>query len=108
MCSSDLKEFARPSISPWGCPVIFVKKKDTNAPRLVVDYRPLKAVIIQNTYPIPRIADLFDHLSGATVFSKMDLRSGYHQIKIRKEDIPKAAFNTRYGLYEYTPAEKLL
>ena len=102
------KEFSRPSISPWGCPVIFVKKKDSNAPRLVVDYRPLNAVTIKNTYPIPRMTDLVDQLTGATVFSKMDLRSGYHQIKIRKEDIPKTAFTTRYGSYEYTPAEKLL
>ena len=96
------KEFIRPSSSPWGCPVIFVKKRDTNVPRLVVDYRPLNAVTIKNKYPIPRITDLFDQLAGATVFSKMDLRSGYHQIKIRKEDIPKTAFTTRYGLYEYT------
>ena len=96
------KEFIRPSSSPWGCPVIFVKKRDTNVPRLVVDYRPLNAVTIKNKYPIPRMNDLFDQLSGATVFSKMDLRSGYHQIKIRKEDIPKTAFTTRYGLYEYT------
>ena len=96
------KEFTRPSSSPWGCPVIFVKKRDTNVPRLVVDYRPLNAVTIKNKYPIPRITDLFDLLAGATVFSKMDLRSGYHQIKIRKEDIPKTAFTTRYGLYEYT------
>ena len=96
------KEFIRPSSSPWGCPVIFVKKRDTTVPRLVVDYRPLNAVTIKNKYPIPRITDLFDQLAGATVFSKMDLRSGYHQIKIRKEDIPKTAFTTRYGLYEYT------
>ena len=81
------KEFIRPSSSPWGCPVIFVKKRDSNVPRLVVDYQPLNAVTIKNKYPIPRITDLFDQLAGATVFSKMDLRSGYHQIKIRKEDI---------------------
>ena len=67
-----------------------------------MDYRPLNAVTIKNKYPLPRINDLFDHLSGATVFSKMDFRLGYHQIKIRKEDIPKTAFTTRYGLYEYT------
>ena len=97
----ELKEFIQPSTSPWGCPTIFVKKRDTNVPRLVVDYRPLNAVTIKNKYPLPRINDLFDQLAGATVFSKMDLRSGYHQIKIRKEDIPKTAFVTRYGLYEY-------
>jgi len=71
-------------------------------PRLVSDYRPLNAVTIKNKYPIPRINDLLDQLAGARVFSKMDLRSGYHQIKIRKEDIPKTAFVTRYGSYEYT------
>ena len=96
------KEFIQPSSSPWGCPIIFVKKWDSNVPRLVVDYQPLNSVTIKNKYPIPRILDLFDQLVGATVFSKMDLRSGYHQIKIRKEDIPKMAFTTRYGLYEYT------
>ena len=96
------KDFIRPSSSSWGCPVIFVKKRDSKIPRLVVDYRPLNAVTIKNKYPIPKINDLFDQLVGAAVFSKMDLRSGYHQIKIRKEDIPKTAFITRYGLYEYT------
>src|SRR5664279_5495686 len=96
------KDFIQPSSSAWGCPVLFVKKKDTKIPRLVVDYRPLNAVTIKNKYALPRINDLFDQLAGATVFSKMDLKSGYHQIKIRKEDIPKTAFITRYGLYEYT------
>ncbi|KAK1647388.1 hypothetical protein QYE76_065193 [Lolium multiflorum] len=96
------KNFIQPSTSSWGCPALFVKKRDTNIPRLVVDYRPLNAVTIKNKYPLPIINDLFDQLSGATVFSKMDLRSGYHQIKIRKEDIPKTTFTTRYGLYEYT------
>ena len=96
------KGFIQPSTSSWGCPGLFVKKKDTTIPRLVVDYRPLNAATIKNKYPLPRINDLFDQLSGATVFSKMDLRSGYHQIKIRTEDIPKTAFTTRYGLYEYT------
>ena len=98
------KEITRPSSSPWGYPVIFVKKRDTDVPRLVVDNRPLNA----NKYPTPRMADLFHQLSGATVFSKMDLRSGYHQIKIRREDVPKTSFTTQYGSYEYTPAEKLL
>jgi len=98
----EAQGFIQPSSSPWGCPALFVKKRDTNIPRLVVDYRPLNAVTIKNRYPLPRINDLFDQLTGATVFSKMDLRSGYHQIKIRSEDIPKTAFTTRYGLYEYT------
>ena len=94
------KGFIRPSTSPWGCPAIFVKKKDHSL-RLVVDYRPLNAVTIKNKYPLPRIDILFDQLVGAKVFSKIDLRSGYHQIKIRAEDIPKTAFSTRYGLFEY-------
>jgi hypothetical protein len=77
-----------------------VEKKDKEL-RLWVDYRPLNAVTIKNKYPLPRIDILFDQLAGAQVFSKIDLRSGYHQIKIRAEDIPKTAFTTRYGLYEY-------
>jgi hypothetical protein len=96
------KGFIQHNTSSWGCPRLFVKKRDTNVPRLVVDYRPLNGATIKNKYPLPRIIDLFNQLSGATVFSKMDLRSGYHQIKIRAEDIPKTAFTTRYGLYEYT------
>jgi hypothetical protein len=79
---------------------LFVPKKDKGLP-LCVDYRPLNAVTIKNKYPLPRIDILFDQLAGAQVFSKIDLRSGYHQIKIRDEDIPKTAFSTRYGLYEY-------
>jgi hypothetical protein len=94
------KGFIRPSTSPWGCPALFVKKKDESL-RLCVDYRPLNAVTIKNKYPLPRIDVLFDQLVGAKVFSKIDLRSGYHQIKIRASDIPKMAFSTRYGLYEY-------
>jgi hypothetical protein len=94
------KGFIRPSASPWGCPALFVKKKD-NSLRLCVDYRPLNAVTIKNKYPLPRIDILFDQLAGAKVFSKIDLHSGYHQIKIRPSDIPKTAFSTRYGLYEY-------
>jgi hypothetical protein len=94
------KGFIRPSASPWGCPALFVKKKD-NSLRLCVDYRPLNAVTIRNKYLLPRIDILFDQLAGAKVFSKIDLRSGYHQIKIRPSDIPKTAFSTRYGLYEY-------
>ena len=94
------KGYIRPSSSPWGCPALFVKKKDGSL-RLCVDYRPLNAVTIKNKYPLPRIDVLFDQLAGAKVFSKIDLRSGYHQIKIRPSDIPKIAFSTRYGLYEY-------
>jgi hypothetical protein len=94
------KGYIRPSASPWGCPALFVKKKD-NSLRLCVDYRPLNAVTIKNKYPLPRIDILFDQLAGAKVFSKIDLHSGYHQIKIRSSDIPKIAFSTRYGLYEY-------
>jgi hypothetical protein len=79
---------------------LFVGKKDKEL-RLCVDYRPLNAVTIKNKYPLPRIDALFDQLAGAQVFSKIDLHSGYHQIKIRTKDIPKTAFTTRYGLYEY-------
>jgi hypothetical protein len=81
--------------------VIFVLKND-GTQRLCVDYRALNEVTIKNKYPIPKIDDLFDQLHGACVFSKIDLRSGYHQLKIRECDIPKTAFVSRYGLYEYT------
>ena len=94
------KGYIRPSASPWGCLALFAKKKDGNL-SLCVDYRPLNAVIIKNKYPLPRIDILFDQLAGAKVFSKIDLRSGYHQIKIRPCDIPKTAFSTRYGHFEY-------
>jgi hypothetical protein len=94
------KGYICPGSSPWGCPALFVKKKDQSL-RLCVDYRPLNNVTIQNKYPLPRIDILFDQLAGAKVFSKVDLRSGYHQIKICLEDVPKTAFSTRYGLYEY-------
>jgi hypothetical protein len=94
------KGFIRPSSSSWGCPALFVKKKYGSL-RLCVDYRHLNAVTIKNKYPLPRIDVLFDQLAGAKVFSKIDLRSGYHQIKIQPCDIPKTAFSTRYGLYEY-------
>src|SRR4051812_5920260 len=95
------KGFILPSSSPWGCPVLFVTKKD-GTERMCVDYRPLNLATIKNKYPLPRINDLYDQLAGSSVFSKMDLRLGYHQIKIRNKDIPKMAFTTRYGLYEYT------
>ena len=94
------KGFVRPSTSPWGAPVLFVKKKDGSL-RLCIDYRELNKVTIRNQYPLPRIDDLFDQLQGARVFSKIDLRSGYHQLKIRSEDVPKTAFKTRYGHYEF-------
>jgi hypothetical protein len=94
------KGYTRPSTSPWGCSVLFVEKKDKEL-RLCVDYRPLNAVTIKNKYPLPHIDVLFDQLARAQVFSKINLRSGYHQIKFRIEDIPKTAFMTRYGLYEY-------
>jgi hypothetical protein len=94
------KGYIRPSSSPWGCPALFVKKTDGSL-RMCVDYRPLNAVTIKNKYPLPRIDVLFDQLAGAKVFSKIDLRSGYHQIKVRPCDIPKTAFSTRYGLYEF-------
>jgi len=90
------KKFIRPSSSPWGAPVIFVEK------RMCVDCRSLNEVTIKNKYSLPHIEDLFDQLRGAKVFSKIDLRSGYHQLRIRPSDIPKTAFTTRYGLYEYT------
>jgi hypothetical protein len=94
------KGYIHPSTSPWGCSVLFVEKKDKEL-CLCVDYRPLNAVTIKNMYPLPRIDILFDQLAGTQVFSKIDLHSGYHQIKIRAKDIPKTAFTTRYGLYEY-------
>ena len=88
-------------MSPWGAPVLFVKKKDGSM-RLCIDYRELnKLMTIKNKYPLPRIDDLFDQLKGASCFSNIDLRSGYHQLKIKPEDIPKTAFRTRYGHYEF-------
>jgi hypothetical protein len=95
------KGFIRPSSSQWGCLAIFVKKKDQTL-RMCVDYRPLNEVTIKNKYPLPWIDILFDQLTGGRVFSKIDLSSGYHQIRIRPENIlPKTAFTTRYGLFEY-------
>jgi hypothetical protein len=95
------KGYIRPSASPWGAPVIFVPKKD-GTQRMCMDYRSLNEVTIKNMYPLPRIEGLFDQLKGACIFSKIDLRSGYHQLKIRASDILKIAFITQYSLYEYT------
>jgi hypothetical protein len=92
------KGLIRPSLSEWGCPIMFMKKKKDNSLQMCVDYMPLNAMTIKNKYPLPRIDILFDQLLKAKVFSKIDLRSGYHQIKIRLQDIPKTAFSTRYGL----------
>jgi hypothetical protein len=85
---------------PWGAPVLFVKKKDDTF-RMCIDYRELNKITIKNKYPLPRIDNLFDQLQGVQIFSKINLRSGYHQLKIRREDISKMAFHTRYGHYEY-------
>ncbi|GJT61742.1 putative reverse transcriptase domain-containing protein, partial [Tanacetum coccineum] len=103
--SEQLKElsdkgFIRPSSSPWGAPVLFVKKKDGSF-RMCIDYRELNKLTVKNRYPLPRIDDLFDQLQGSSVYSKIDLRSGYHQLRVREEDIPKTAFRTRYGHYEF-------
>ncbi|KAK1614477.1 hypothetical protein QYE76_019994 [Lolium multiflorum] len=96
----EQKGFIQESVSPWGTPVIFVDKRDGGR-RMCGDYRNLNNVTIKNKYPLPRIQDLFDQVQGAGVFSKIDLRSGYHQIKIKKEDVPKTAFVSRYGHHEY-------
>ena len=95
------KGFIRPSTSPWGAPVLFAKMKDKTL-RLCIDYRQLNRVTIKNRYSLPRINDLFDQLRGARVYSKIDLRTGYHQLKVRDTDIPKTTFRTRYGHFEFT------
>jgi hypothetical protein len=95
------KGYIRPSTSPWAAPVLFMEKKD-GTKRMCIDYRSLNEVTVKNKYPLPRIEDLFDQLRGVDVFSKIDLRSGYHQLRIRSSDILKTTFITKYGLYEFT------
>ncbi|KAA3474110.1 DNA/RNA polymerases superfamily protein [Gossypium australe] len=92
--------FARSGFSPWGAPVLFVKKKDGSL-RLCIDYKQLNKVTIENKYPLPRIDDIFDQLRGATVFSKIDLRSGYYQLRVKESDVPKTTFKTRYRHCEF-------
>ncbi|GJY53190.1 putative reverse transcriptase domain-containing protein [Tanacetum coccineum] len=92
--------FIRSSTLPWGAPILFVKKKDRSF-RMCINYRELNKLTIKNRYPLPRIDDLFDQLQGSSVYSKIDLRSGYHQLRVRDKDIPKTAFRMRYGHYEF-------
>ncbi|GJW67601.1 putative nucleotidyltransferase, ribonuclease H [Tanacetum coccineum] len=94
------RDFIRPSTSPWGAPVLFVKKKDRSF-KMCIDYRELNKLTVKNRYPLPRIDDLFNQLYSSSVYSKIDLRSGYHQLRVTDEDIPKTAFRTRYGHYEF-------
>nr|GEW92766.1 putative reverse transcriptase domain-containing protein [Tanacetum cinerariifolium] len=94
------KGFIRPSFSPWGAPVLFVKKKDGSF-RMCIDYRELNKLTVKNCYPLPRIDALFDQLQGSSIYSKIDLRSVYHQLRVREQDVPKTAFRTRYGHYEF-------
>jgi hypothetical protein len=94
------KEYIKPSVSPWGAPVLFVKKKDGTL-RLCINYRQLNKLTIKNKYPLPRINDLFDQVGGSKIFSKLDLRSGSHQVRIKDEDIRKTSFWTRYECYEF-------
>jgi ribonuclease HI len=94
------KGYIRPSTSPWAASVLFVEKKD-GTKRMCIDYKALNEVTVKNKYPLPQIEDLFDQLRGASVFSKIDLRSGYHQLRIQSSDIPKTSFITKYGLYEF-------
>nr|GEV51632.1 retrotransposon protein, putative, Ty3-gypsy subclass [Tanacetum cinerariifolium] len=92
--------FIRPSVSPWGAPVLFVKKKDGSM-RLCIDYRELNRIMVRNRYPLHRIDDLFNQLQGVKFFSKINLRSGYHQLRVKERDVSKTAFRTRYGHYEF-------
>jgi hypothetical protein len=94
------KGYICPSVSPWGAPIRFFKKKDGTL-RLCIDFQQLNKYTIKNTYPLPKIDDLFDQLRGEKIFSKIDLRSGYHQVRIKEEEIHKTTFRTRYGHYEF-------
>ena len=94
------KGFTKPSASPWGAPVLFVKKKDGSM-QLCIDYRELNKVIIQNRHPLLRTDDIFDQVQCAPIFSKIDLQIGYHELRIRTDDVPKIVFRTRYGHYEF-------
>nr|GEX03498.1 putative reverse transcriptase domain-containing protein [Tanacetum cinerariifolium] len=94
------KGFIRPSSSPWGAPVLFVKKKDRSF-RMCIDYQELNKLTVKNCYPLPQIDDLFDQLQGSSIYSKIDLRSDYHQLRVREQDVPKTTFQTRYGHYEF-------
>ena len=94
------KGFIRPCVLTWGAPVLFVKKKDDTL-RMYIDYRQINKVTVKNRYPLLRIEDLFDQLKGVGVFSKIDLRSGYYQLRVKDVDVPKTAFRTRYGHYEF-------
>nr|GFC07784.1 putative reverse transcriptase domain-containing protein [Tanacetum cinerariifolium] len=98
--AAPVARFIRPSSSPWGAPVLFVKKKDESF-RICIDYRELNKLTIKNRYSLPRIDDLFDQLQGSSVYSKIDFRSGYHQLRVREKDILFTAFRTRYGHFEF-------
>ena len=94
------KGFVRPTVSPWGAPILIVKKKDGTL-RMCIDYWQINKVTVKSKYPLPRIEDLFDQLKGASVFLKIDLLSGYYQLQVKKVDVPKISFRTRYGHYEF-------
>ena len=94
------KGFIRPSVSPWGASVLFVKKKEGTL-WMCIDYRQINKVIVKNKYLLPRKEDLFDQLKGASIFSKIDLRSGYYQLRVKEVDVPETMFRTRYGHYEF-------
>jgi hypothetical protein len=95
------KGYICPSVSPWGAPVLFVKKNDGTL-RICIDFKKLNKVIMKKKFPLPRIDDLFDQLKDAKIFSKIDLITGYHHVRIKEEDISKTNFRTRYGHYEFT------
>jgi hypothetical protein len=95
------KDCIHPSVSPWGAQIIFLKNKDGML-RLCIDFRQLNKVTIKNKYPLPKIDDLFDQLKGARIFSKIDFKSSYHQVRINQEDVSKTTFRTRYGNYDFT------